>query len=393
MKQKYPAPARKIDPLQQAEIINKEIERLEQERDSCLNQAFHWQVVDIDKNYSRHAMDMKEMSLEFFKSITEKNKLLSTPFASLNKALNGGLRNGLTIIGGGSSVGKTAFVQQLAYHIMAKENRAVFHCNLEMSMQEIVARDISRVFFQMHQKALPISKIFDGLNIDAPFQETWKNYEKNTRGIFKFYSPPAFGASVNDIRYVFLDAWRKADTEPPVLIVDYLQAIKGSDPRSTDLQNIDHTIQTLKAISREFKVPVILLSSFNRASYSDNANMASFKGAGTIEYTADTLIALELYSNKGNIDGNTKDDRARNLSQREKALRKLTTRPIELSILKNRNGTMNDTLYFTFKGDSMLYTESNQEALDKIIADVDKEKEHQQAINRIDPRFSDRKKP
>ncbi len=52
----------------------------------------------------------------------------------------------------------------------------------------------------------------------------------------------------------------------------------------------------LKRISRDFKTPVIGISSFNRDNYNNAVSMQSFKESGAIEYSSDILIGLQ---NKG----------------------------------------------------------------------------------------------
>lgn len=112
----------------------------------------------------------------------------------------------------------------------------------------------------------------------------------------------------------------------PLVIVDYLQILTPNEEgRYTDKQIIDKAVLELKCISRDFKVPVIAVSSFNRACYNTSVTMEAFKESGAIEYSSDVLLGLQL-EGAGNKDFNV--DKAKGQS----------TRKIELVILKNRNG-------------------------------------------------------
>ena len=91
----------------------------------------------------------------------------------------------------------------------------------------------------------------------------------------------------------------------------------------------------LKRISRDFKIPVLAISSLNRASYDKSINMTGFKESGGIEYSADVLFGLQL---KG-VEGQDFDV--------EKAKIK-NPREIELKILKNRNGKTGGSLFFNY---------------------------------------------
>ena len=79
-------------------------------------------------------------------------------------------------------------------------------------------------------------------------------------------------------------------------------------------------------MSRNLDLPVIAISSFNRASYNneENPTMASYKESGAIEYTADVLLSMQF--KKGN-----KGDDINKFKIEEPRLLKLV-------ILKNRRG-------------------------------------------------------
>ena len=99
----------------------------------------------------------------------------------------------------------------------------------------------------------------------------------------------------------------KARKKAPVVIVDYLQIIKGANERGTDKQNTDAAILDLKHISRDYNTPVIVISSFNRDNYDNTANMAAFKESGGIEYSADTLIGIQ-YRGQGEKNFNEENE-------------------------------------------------------------------------------------
>ena len=120
----------------------------------------------------------------------------------------------------------------------------------------------------------------------------------------------------------------------PVLIIDYLQIIAPYE-KLTEKQSMDKTVMELKRISRDFKIPVLAISSLNRASYDKSINMTGFKESGGIEYSADVLFGLQL---KG-VEGQDFDV--------EKA-KSDNPRKIELKILKNRNGKTGGSIFFEY---------------------------------------------
>lgn len=132
---------------------------------------------------------------------------------------------------------------------------------------------------------------------------------------------------------------RQRHGKPPVVFIDYLQLLTLTDTtQNTDKQKMDIAVHALKDISRDYKIPVVAISSMNRASYNDSLNMASFKESGLIEYTADVLLALEFP-----LPGNCTGKSEQNKKNREELFKKIHARQrngepvkVDIKILKSR---------------------------------------------------------
>jgi replicative DNA helicase len=121
----------------------------------------------------------------------------------------------------------------------------------------------------------------------------------------------------------------------PVVVVDYLQILAPHNERAGDKQNTDRAVTELKRISRDFKTPVVAISSFNRSNYREAATMEAFKESGAVEYTSDVLIALQFQgAGKDGFDANAEKGR--------------NPRRVELVILKNRNGRTGDRIAYSY---------------------------------------------
>ena len=121
----------------------------------------------------------------------------------------------------------------------------------------------------------------------------------------------------------------------PLVIVDYLQIVAPYNERATDKQNMDKAVLELKRISRDFKLPVIAVSSLNRMSYGQRISMEAFKESGAIEYSSDVLIGLQL---RGAGEAAFDPTEAK----------KKNPRQIEAVILKNRNGRVGEKIEFEY---------------------------------------------
>lgn len=270
--------------------------------------------------------------------------LISTGFPNLDKLLGGGLCEGLYTIGGISSVGKTSFVLQVADSI-AESGEDVLYFSLEMSKFEMLAKTLSRKTY-----------ILSGCELDNPMARTvrdltvasrWKDYTKKQLEIIKqaekevehtageVYVFEGIGTiGISTIRKTVKDHIALTGRKP-VVIIDYGQILAPYNIRATDKQNTDYSVLEAKRMSRDEKVPVIWISSFNRQSYHTGGAMEAFKDTGGIEYTSDVLIALQL-----------KGEGEKNFDQKQQTeAKKRNPREVEAVILKNRNGELGTVNY------------------------------------------------
>lgn len=278
----------------------------------------------------------------------------ATGFNSLDCILDGGLYEGLYILGAVSSLGKTTLLLQIADQI-AKGGRDVLIFSLEMAAAELMAKSISReTFFICKEKGTGTAnaKTVRGI-LDY---SRYKNYSKeeidtiNTAILnYKKYAGNIFinegigNIGIEQIKRKIADH-KKARGKTPVIIIDYLQILAPYSERASDKQNTDKAVLELKRIARDEKTPVVAISSYNRGNYSAGANMAAFKESGAIEYSSDVLIALQPCGMK---DGEKDSDKAANAETMNKC-KASTERNIEAVILKNRNGQTGTTAQFKY---------------------------------------------
>lgn len=269
--------------------------------------------------------------------------VIPTGFPNLDKLLDGGLYEGLYIFGAISSLGKTTLITQIGDQI-AQAGTDVLIFSLEMSRFEIMAKSISRQTFiqsignsQIKNADTRNAKTIRGITSGRRYEGYSKEekeligrsinaYGKYAQNIFITEGTGDIG--VKEIRES-IEKHISLTGKKPIVIIDYLQIIAPHNEKMSDKQNTDKAVLELKRISRDFKIPVIGISSFNRASYSNTVSMEAFKESGAIEYSSDVLIGLQL-KGAGEKEFNAKTVKLEN------------PRRIELTILKNRNGTMGD---------------------------------------------------
>jgi replicative DNA helicase len=123
----------------------------------------------------------------------------------------------------------------------------------------------------------------------------------------------------------------------PVVIIDYLQILAPFEPRASDKQNTDKAVFELKRLSRDFKIPILGISSLNRDNYNTSINMSAFKESGAIEYSSDVLLGMQFENDGEKITSDSID-----------RLKREDVRKIELKILKNRNGATGSSITYDY---------------------------------------------
>lgn len=260
---------------------------------------------------------------------------LKTGFPKLDEALDGGLYDGLYVIGAVSSLGKTAFCMQMADQL-AMEGRDVLIFSLEMMTWELMARSISRESFQLDTSARRrMAKTARGV-LDG---KRWANYTAQetahlelARTKYASYAGRLYfreGDHETGLDYIQKEVARHiAETGvKPVVLIDYLQIIAPVDVHFTDKQNLDRVVCALKKLSRQYELTIFAISSFNRENYNLEVSMNAFKESGGIDYSADVLLGLQARG-AGKPGFNIDEEKRKD------------PRELELKILKNRSAAL-----------------------------------------------------
>ena len=281
---------------------------------------------DSISNTSKLFGDAKKIK-NVFKPFTK------TGSPELDALLGGGFTPGWAVLGAISNLGKSSFALQLAANIV-KSGTPVLFFSLEMPKEWIAAKLISRQVFEntVIKKGMPFEKAEESrelvmakelLNKESveilQKEGHWDNVKEAAKNVTTDYSElHIIDAKDNtDTKFDaetirdYVTKYIENHDKKPFVIVDYLQIIPMRDDKSapSDRLAIDHNIEVLSKIDKD--ITVLLISSISRTSYKDPVKLDSFKGSGTIEYSADVVLALdfsEAYTNPS-FDINTEKAR------------------------------------------------------------------------------------
>ncbi len=209
-----------------------------------------------------------------------------TGFKKLDELTSGFQKSDLIIVAGRPSMGKTAFCLNIARNAAVDHGVAVGIFSLEMSNTQLAMRMLcSEAKVNSHQ--VRTGKL--------PEHE----WSRLSTCVGKLSEAPIFiddsaALSVLEIR---AKARRlKAEKDLGLLIVDYLQLVKG--PKSSESRQIEisHISQSLKALAKELNIPVVALSQLSRAVESRGGDrrpiLSDLRESGAIEQDADVVMFI-----------------------------------------------------------------------------------------------------
>lgn len=241
---------------------------------------------------------LKEILKTSFKTIEklyEKKEIITgvpTGFTKLDELTSGLQPSDLIIVAGRPSMGKTTFALNIAQHaaIEAGITSAIF--SLEMAKEQLALRMLCS------EAKIDAHRLRGGFLSES-------DWPKLTRAAGKLSEAPIFIDDTPAISALEMRAKArrlKSEHNLGLLVVDYLQLMRGRTDSETREQEISDISRSLKALAKELNIPVIALSQLNRRveDRSDKRpQLADLRESGAIEQDADVIIFLyrdEVYN-------------------------------------------------------------------------------------------------
>lgn len=230
-----------------------------------------------------------------------------TGIGPLDELLDGGFTPGITTIGARMGNGKTSLVLQIADN-MTNQGVDVLWFSLDMTMETLAAKSISREMYLrwletgrgrweptinliMHRERMPHVEMAAAEYFSSPGAGHF--FMRDTP------SEPRTASQVcREARAIAL-----ALGHAPVIVIDYLQELLPDDPARAGKAATDESMRRLRQLATELNTPVLVVTSFNRASYpTDISGMsdeeicnrieAAGKESGSIEYGAGAVLGM-----------------------------------------------------------------------------------------------------
>ena len=213
--------------------------------------------------------------------------LLGVPsgFSKLDKLLGGFQKSDLIILAARPSVGKTALALNIAVNAAKRYGQRVAFFSLEMSGEQLVQRLLSSET-GINQQKLRLGEIGDD---EWPMLMEAAGVLSET--LLFIDDTPAVSALELRTKARRLQAEHGLD----MVIVDYLQLMRGDTRTENRVQEISYISRSLKSLARELEVPLIALSQLSRAVESRGDHipqLSDLRESGAIEQDADIVMFI-----------------------------------------------------------------------------------------------------
>ncbi|MCR4286969.1 MAG: replicative DNA helicase [Deltaproteobacteria bacterium] len=208
-----------------------------------------------------------------------------TGFKDLDSITSGLQDSDLIIVAGRPSMGKTAFCLNIAENVAIGSNMPVAVFSLEMSKEQLAQRMLaSRAKVDLHKLRSGFLK-----------QEDWGKLTTAVGSLYdaSIYIDDTPAQSVLEMR-AKARRW-KAEKNLKLVIVDYLQLIRGKRGADNREQEISDISRSLKAMAKELRLPVIALSQLSRMTERREGNrpqLSDLRESGAIEQDADVVMFI-----------------------------------------------------------------------------------------------------
>jgi len=239
--------------------------------------------------------DIVKESFKTLERLFEKKELVTgvpSGFKELDRLTAGFHASDLIIVAGRPSMGKTALCLNLAQYAAIEKRIPVAIFSLEMSKEQLVIR------------MLCSEAQVEGTRLRTGFL-TESDWPKLTLAAGNLSDAPIFiddSAAISVLELRAKSRRLKGDYGLGMLIIDYLQLMKGRTRVESRQQEISEISRSLKALAKELNIPVIAVSQLSRKTEERQGmrpQLSDLRESGAIEQDADLILFLyrdEVYN-------------------------------------------------------------------------------------------------
>lgn len=252
-------------------MINKEREELDSR---FLNKSNSGELLPV----------VEDLMLSIEEGRNSEGQLVATGFTELDELHGGGfMPNELIVLAARPSCGKTALAMQIAIDC----NMRVCLFSLEMNKRQLAVRLLANVSGRNTKVASRNPSQLSSFDRDIMLSAT-EIMRRLAERIAVYDEPDQTVATIRST------AKKEVESGAKIIIIDYLQLITSTDKSESREREVANISRSLKNLSKELDVPVIVLAQVNRSCEAENRvpRLSDLRESGAIEQDANSVIFL-----------------------------------------------------------------------------------------------------
>ncbi len=241
--------------------------------------------VDNDLRSIRHVLDQYYNRIEYLFEHQGEIVGIPTGLADLDKLLGGLQRSDMVVMAGRPGMGKTSLALSIALQSARRWQKRVALFSLEMSDEQLVQRLVSAET-GIDSQRLRLGNIKD---------DEWSTFHQAIRLLSETFifidDTPAISVMELRTKARRLHAEHGLD----LLIVDYLQLMRGGTRNENRQQEISLISRSIKSLARELNIPILALSQLSRqveSRHDKRPLLSDLRESGSIEQDADVVLFI-----------------------------------------------------------------------------------------------------
>jgi replicative DNA helicase len=235
--------------------------------------------------------DLLHDSFEQIEKLYNDKRLVTgvpTGFLDLDTATAGFQKSDFIVVAARPSMGKTAFTLNVAEHVTVEHHIPVAFFSLEMSKEALVQRLLSS-----------LARV-DGNRLRTGFlrENEWPKLTTAAGRLSEaeLYIDDTAGITALEIRAKSRRLMVETKGRLGMIIIDYMQLIRGHGRTENRQQEISHISRSMKALAKELSVPVVALSQLKRPTDMKEGHrrpvLSDLRESGAIEQDADVVVFI-----------------------------------------------------------------------------------------------------
>ena len=261
-----------------------------------------FEVADLKANQkSVHIKDLVKEGIENLDRLYQRKEHITgipTNFTKFDNMTSGLQKADLIVLAGRPSMGKSALAVSIAENVGITHKKGVAIFSLEMSKEQLVQRMLCS------QARVDAHKVRSGFLSPSDWPKLTAAAGRLSESKIFIDDTPAISALELRAKARRL----KASSDIDLIILDYLQLMRGSAKADSRQQEISEISRSIKALARELKIPIIALSQLSRAveaRQDHRPQLSDLRESGAIEQDADLVVLLMREEYYNPTDENT----------------------------------------------------------------------------------------